>query len=160
MLGTTGSSTETPSTETPSTEAAPTTTSSATVPDVTAAALLESSAIELTPAAAADLQRGIVDSRLVDLLAWITTSHSIAISEFKTGHGKYVTGTTRVSNNWYGRAVTITAVDGQPVSPDLHGRTRRLAAPAQRACRRSARARSAHPGPIRRTRATTRAPTR
>ena len=121
VLGTTGSSTETPSTETPSTEAPPTTTSSATVPDVTAGALLESSAIDLTPAAAGDLQRGIVDSRLVDLLAWITTSHSIAISEFKTGHGKYVAGTTRISNNWYGRAVTITAVDGQPVSPTSTG---------------------------------------
>jgi hypothetical protein len=114
VLGSSSSSTPVPSTTTPDT-------STATVPDVTAAALLESSAIELASPAAADLEHGIVDSRLIDLLAWITANHSIAISEFKTGHGKYVTGTTRISNNWYGRAVTITAVDGQPVAAGSAG---------------------------------------
>jgi hypothetical protein len=100
-----------------STSTTDTTTSSTAVPAATASELLESSSIELAPAAAADLDNGIVDSRLISLLAWIAQRHSIAVSEFKTGHSKYVTGTTRVSNNWYGRAATITWVDGQAVSP-------------------------------------------
>ena len=94
-----------------------TTTSSTDVPAATASDLLDSSSIDLAPAAASDLNNGIVDSRLISLLAWIAQRHSIAISEFKTGHSKYVTGTTKVSNNWYGRAATITWVDGKPVSP-------------------------------------------
>jgi hypothetical protein len=101
------SSTTAPSTA-PSTPAAPV---------ATADDLLGSSAVELAPAAAADLDSGLVDSRLISLIAWIAQRHSIAISEFKTGHSKYVTGTTKVSNNWYGRAATITWVDGTAVSP-------------------------------------------
>jgi hypothetical protein len=90
---------------------------STTGPAATADDLLGSSSVELAPAAASDLESGIVDSRLISLLAWIAQRHSIAISEFKTGHSKYVTGTTKVSNNWYGRAATITWVDGKAVSP-------------------------------------------
>jgi hypothetical protein len=119
-LGTCVLGTSNPSTTAPSSATEDDGTSSA-VPAATAGELLESSAIDLAPAAADDLQQGIVDSRLVDLLAWITTDHSVAISEFKTGHGKYVTGTTRISNNWYGRGATITEVDGQPVSPGSAG---------------------------------------
>ncbi|HEY1478737.1 MAG TPA: hypothetical protein VGF46_01835 [Gaiellales bacterium] len=96
-------------------------TSSPTVSSASAAGLLASSSIELTGAAAGDLRRGIVDSRLISLLGWISQTHSVAISEFKTGHGKYVAGTSKISNNWYGRAVTITAVDGLAVSPGSSG---------------------------------------
>jgi hypothetical protein len=103
---------------TPSTGAATTTT---TIPDDVLAAdastLLGSTAVLLSGPAASDLRAGIVDVRLVRLLAWVSETHSITISEFKSGHGKYVTGTTKVSNNWYGRATTITAVDGAPVAP-------------------------------------------
>ena len=107
-----------------------------------------------------DLRNGIVDSRLVALLGWIAQRHSIAISEFRTGHPKFVAGTTKVSNNWYGRATTITWVDGKAVSPGSAAaralwQQLRAARP-----RRSGRPRSALPGPIPRTRATTPAPTR
>ncbi len=80
------------------------------------AELLESSSITLAPAAATDLRNGIVDARLVALLAWIAERHSIAVAEFRTGHPKFVAGTSKVSNNWFGRATTITAVDGAAVS--------------------------------------------
>jgi hypothetical protein len=110
------SATTAPSTSTPTV-----TPVQGTVAPASSAELLESSSIDFSAPAAADLRRGIVDARLVTLLAWITRTHSIAISEFKTGHGKYVTGTTKVSNNWYGRGVTVTDVDGQPVSPGSTG---------------------------------------
>jgi hypothetical protein len=104
-------------TATTATTAAPPATSSDAAPSATVAELLDSSSVDLAPAAAADLRNGIVDSRLVTLLAWIAERHSIAISEFRTGHPKFVSGTSKVSNNWYGRATTITWVDGKAVSP-------------------------------------------
>jgi hypothetical protein len=104
----------TPSTDTTTTTTAPSTT---TVPSASVAALLDSSSVELSSAAATDLNAGIVDSRLVALLQWISQRHSIAISEFRTGHPKFVAGTKKVSNNWYGRGTTITWVDGKAVSP-------------------------------------------
>jgi hypothetical protein len=88
-----------------------------TEPAASVATLLDSSSLELAPGAASDLRNGIVDSRLVALLQWITERHSIVISEFRTGHPKFVAGTNKVSNNWYGRATTITWVDGEAVSP-------------------------------------------
>ena len=40
----------------------------------------------------------------------------------KTGHPRFVTGTHKVSNHWYGRAATISEVDGRAVAPRLGGR--------------------------------------
>jgi hypothetical protein len=91
--------------------------SAATAPNASVSDLLEASSVDLAPAAASDLRQGIVDSRLVALLQWIAQRHSIAISEFRTGHPKFVAGTSKISNNWYGRATTITWVDGSAVSP-------------------------------------------
>jgi hypothetical protein len=111
---TTAPTTTAPTTTAPTTTAPTTTT---TVPGASIASLLDSSSVELSSSAAADLNAGIVDSRLVALLQWISRRHSIAISEFRTGHPKFVAGTKRVSNNWYGRGTTITWVDGKAVSP-------------------------------------------
>jgi hypothetical protein len=107
----------TSSTVTPSTGTTPSTGESDTPPSASVAELLDSSSVDLAPAAASDLRNGIVDSRLVALLQWIAQRHSIAVSEFRTGHPKFVTGTSKISNNWFGRATTITWVDGNAVSP-------------------------------------------
>jgi Transglycosylase SLT domain len=80
-----------------------------------AAELLRTPHILLTPNARADLQAGVVDHRLVSLLAWIAERHSISISVFKTGHSKY-TRSGSVSNHYYGRAADVFFVDGYPVS--------------------------------------------
>jgi hypothetical protein len=103
------------STITPPTASTPSTGDTA-APSPSVSELLDSSSVDLAPAAASDLRNGIVDSRLVALLDWIAERHSIAISEFRTGHPKFVAGTTKVSNNWFGRATTITWVDGSAVS--------------------------------------------
>jgi hypothetical protein len=78
--------------------------------------LLNNPRVVLTPRARGDLEAGIVDARLVSLLAWISERHAIGISVFKTGHAKYVRGTNRISNHYYGRAADIFSVDGAPVS--------------------------------------------
>jgi hypothetical protein len=72
--------------------------------------------VVLTPNARADLEAGVVDARVVSLLAWISERHTLGVSVFKTAHSKYVAGTDRISNHFYGRAVDIFFVDGQPVN--------------------------------------------
>ncbi|HWC10597.1 MAG TPA: lytic transglycosylase domain-containing protein, partial [Acidimicrobiales bacterium] len=79
--------------------------------------LLANRNLTLTDRARADLVNGIVDPRVVNLLAAAASEHRISVSVFKTGHSQFVAGTDRVSNHFHGRAVDIYAVDGAPVSP-------------------------------------------
>ncbi|MDP8969060.1 MAG: lytic transglycosylase domain-containing protein [Actinomycetota bacterium] len=79
--------------------------------------LLANPRLILTANARADLAAGIIDPRLVALLAAATQRHAFSVSVFKTGHTKYVAGTTRVSNHWCGQAADVFMVDGQLVSP-------------------------------------------
>lgn len=80
-----------------------------------AADLLRNPRVVLTPNARADLKAGIVDRRLVSLLAWVAQRHTISITVFKTGHSKY-TRSGSVSNHYYGRGADVFIVDGHPVS--------------------------------------------
>ena len=64
-----------------------------------------------------DLASGRLDLRVQSLLAVIAERHSIRISCLRTGHSRFVRGTTRVSNHTVWRAVDIDRVDGQEVSP-------------------------------------------
>lgn len=87
-------------------------------PDVAYAAtsdLLRHPHVALTPQGRADLEAGVVDQRLVSLLAWIAQRHTIAITVFKTGHSKY-TRSGNVSLHYGGGAADIFFVDGRPVN--------------------------------------------
>ncbi|MEW6154215.1 MAG: lytic transglycosylase domain-containing protein [Actinomycetota bacterium] len=86
------------------------------VPPGDARALVDHPNLTLTPGARQDLLDGIIDQRVVDLLAWAVERHTIAVSVLKTGHSQYVAGTNRVSNHWVGRGVDIYAVAGELVS--------------------------------------------
>lgn len=77
--------------------------------------LLNNDRVILTPQARGDLQAGVVDHRLVSLLAWVAERHTISVTVFKTGHSQY-TRSGSVSNHYYGRAADIFFVDGAPVS--------------------------------------------
>jgi hypothetical protein len=79
--------------------------------------LLANPNLTLTPNARADLRDGLVDQRLVNVLAAAAATHRISVSVIKTGHSQFVAGTDRISNHFHGRGVDITAVDGAPVSP-------------------------------------------
>jgi hypothetical protein len=79
--------------------------------------LLANPNLTLTPRARADLVNGVVDPRVVNVLAAAVVNHRISVSVFQTGHTQFVAGTDRVSNHFHGRAVDIYAVDGAPVSP-------------------------------------------
>ncbi len=82
-----------------------------------ARALVNHPNLSLAPGARQDLVDGIVDQRVVDFLAWAVERRTISVSVLRTGHSKYVAGTDRISNHWYGRGLDIYAVDGETVSP-------------------------------------------
>jgi hypothetical protein len=65
---------------------------------------------------APDLASGDLDLRVQSLLAVLAERHAIRLSCLRTGHSRFVKGTTRVSNHTVGRAVDIDMVDGRPVS--------------------------------------------
>jgi hypothetical protein len=81
-----------------------------------ARALAANPRITFTVQARRDLQRGLVDARLVRILTGAAKRHRLAISVFATGHTKYIAGTSRVSRHYLGRAVDVWQVDGQRVT--------------------------------------------
>ena len=82
-----------------------------------ALALVHHPNLSLTPGARKDLIDGVIDQRVVDFLAWAVERHTISVSVLKTGHSKFVSGSDRISNHWYGRGLDIYAVDGEIVTP-------------------------------------------
>jgi len=66
---------------------------------------------------APDLASGWLDLRVQSILAAVADHYKVRISCLRTGHSRYVKGTTRVSNHTVWRAVDLDQVDSQPVSP-------------------------------------------
>ena len=67
-----------------------------------------------------DIQSGVIDPRIINLIGAISQQHTITISALRSDHSKY-TSSGNVSNHYYGRAMDIAAIDGVPctnVSPD------------------------------------------
>ena len=79
-------------------------------------ALLSDPRISMPNSAAADLRNGVVDPRVIGLLSRLAKTYDIELSVFSTGHSRFVKGTTTVSNHVFGRAVDISAVNGEVVS--------------------------------------------
>lgn len=86
-----------------------------------AAAVLSHPSIKLLPAARADIERGVVDDRILRVLLLAAECHTLSsVGPLVTGHSYYVAGSTRPSNHAFGRAVDIPVVDGWPVfAPNL-----------------------------------------
>jgi hypothetical protein len=66
---------------------------------------------------APDLASGHLDLRVQSLLAVLAERHTIRLSCLRSGHSRFVKGTTRISNHTLWRAVDIDMVDGRPVAP-------------------------------------------
>ncbi len=58
-----------------------------------------------------DIQAGLLDQRVVGLLALMTKDHQITITALRSDHSQ-MTASGNVSNHFYGRAMDIAAVDG------------------------------------------------
>ena len=77
--------------------------------------VLEHPSIRLSDSARWDIYGGVVDDRLLAMMARAADRHEIAIVTVATGHPKNVFGTDTTSNHTLGRAVDIFSVDGEPV---------------------------------------------
>lgn len=73
--------------------------------------------ISLTSSASRDVESGVVDPRVLNVLLILAERYDLGrVGPFRSGHSYFVKGTTRVSNHVSGRAVDISVVDGKPVS--------------------------------------------
>ena len=79
-------------------------------------ALLHNKRVTLDADGIADLKSGKIDPRVASVLTAISRDHEITVSAMMSDHGKNTAGGS-VSNHYYGRAVDIATVDGQPVGP-------------------------------------------
>ena len=90
--------------------------------------LLENRNFGATSQAAGDLERGIVDERLVDVLGELTEKHRICVQAFKKGHyflpgvpdgpripEEYGEAGGLPNTHYFGRAADVWWVDGKPV---------------------------------------------
>ena len=85
-------------------------------PSAQTLALLGNSNVALSPAGRADLSAGLIDPRLVAVLARMADAHAIVVGPICSDHPKFDAGGS-ISNHYWGRAADITAVDGVLVSP-------------------------------------------
>jgi hypothetical protein len=85
--------------------------------------ILNSPNIALTELARQDIETGVIDQRVLQVLEILSRRYQISVSVLKSGHSPYVSGTSSFSNHYFGRAVDIYAVNGLNVSPlNLHSR--------------------------------------
>lgn len=89
-------------------------------------AVLGNPRIHLTPVQRADLGRGLIDRRVIALLAWIGQAHRINVTALRSDHPP-LTVEGAVSNHSLGRAVDIGAVDGERCDGSRSGACGRLA---------------------------------
>jgi transglycosylase-like protein with SLT domain len=88
--------------------------------------VLHNPRILLTDIQRADLASGAIDARVVGVLALIGRTHAILVTALKSDHS-YLTANRTVSNHAYGRAVDISAVDGESCTGTTIGRCGQLA---------------------------------
>ncbi len=76
----------------------------------------------LNAASAKDIESGLIDRRVINLLAMLTQRYSLLVSSLRSDHSMLTTS-GNVSNHYYGRAFDIAAVNGvscadmSPTSP-------------------------------------------
>lgn len=63
--------------------------------------------------AANDIQAGMIDGRVINLLAMLTQRYSLLVSSLRSDHDM-LTSSGNVSNHYYGRALDIASVNGVP----------------------------------------------
>ena len=89
-------------------------------------AILADPRIRLTGGQRVDLASGLIDPRVVALLALLGRSHTLVVTALRSDHSLYTTE-GNVSNHAFGRAVDIGAVDGEPCTGTRSGACARLA---------------------------------
>jgi hypothetical protein len=67
----------------------------------------------LNPTATSDIQSGMIDGRVLNLLSLLTQRYSLLVSSLRSDHSM-LASSGNVSNHYFGRAVDIAAVNGVP----------------------------------------------
>lgn len=83
---------------------------------ISADTLIANPRLTLSDRAKSDLESGVMDQRVLAVIAKALETHSVEVTTLTTGHTRFVKGTNRVSNHVSGRAADIASVDGQDVS--------------------------------------------
>ena len=75
----------------------------------------------------ADLEEGLIDPRIIGVLAWMARDHVITITSLRTDHSPCAGGASNersdgscvagLSNHGFGRAADVSVLDGEHVSP-------------------------------------------
>jgi hypothetical protein len=94
--------------------------------DASVRAVLANPHIELTGVQRVDLASGLIERRVVALLAWLGRSHTLIVTALRSDHSRY-TSEGNLSNHTVGRAVDIGAVDGERCTGTRWGNCGRLA---------------------------------
>ena len=95
-------------------------------PGASLAAVLDNPRIQLTGIQRVDLAMGLIDPRVVTLLAWLGRSHTLVVTALRSDHSLY-TSEGSVSNHAFGRAVDVGSVDGEACPGTRSGACGRLA---------------------------------
>jgi len=80
-----------------------------------AEAVLSSTNLDIPDSARWDIQAGMVDARVLSLLAELARTHQLSVTVLATGHPANVFATRKVSNHTVGRAVDVWGFNGRPV---------------------------------------------
>lgn len=80
-----------------------------------AQAVLDSDRINLPDSARWDIENGVVDDRVLEVLLRVGQQHTVDVTVFASAHPRNVFASESVSNHTVGRAVDIWAVDGKEV---------------------------------------------
>ena len=84
--------------------------------DLAPTELLDNKRVTFDATGLADVKGGKMDPRTLSVLEAVSRKHTISISATRSDHDRLTSGGS-VSNHYYGRAVDIAVVDGQPVGP-------------------------------------------
>jgi hypothetical protein len=86
-----------------------------TGPDALRNSVLLNPRVTLSDQARQDLIDNRVDNRIVAVIDAIAQKYTLEVNVLRSGHGKYVKGTRRISNHVVGRGMDIRAIDGSSV---------------------------------------------
>ncbi|MCM2417201.1 hypothetical protein [Streptomyces sp. RKAG293] len=84
-------------------------------PTASTRAVLARSAIELPPAAAADIRSGTVHDSVLQAMLRLADTYRMSVSVVRSGHPLDVFGTSRPSDHPVGRAFDVWRINGHPV---------------------------------------------
>jgi hypothetical protein len=83
-----------------------------------AADILSNKSVIMSEQARNDIRTGAIDPRVLGTIGAVAKRFTLEIRTLRTGHSRFVAGTNRESDHYYGRAADIVKVNGVAVTRD------------------------------------------